>query len=313
MRRSKTNDGMRAVLAAAAAVLAIACVGAGCGVKNSEGGITLTGATFSVRADSSIARQVPPQVRSGGILTVASDATYPPDEFIASDGTTVIGLDADLAKALAEAMGLKAKIQNVPFDSIIPGLAAGKYDLGMSSFTDTAQRERVVDFVTYATAGESFFVNASGGPRISSLDDLSGHTVGAEKGTNEASDAMAESARCNNAGRLPVGVMVFPDENGVNLALASGRVEVGFADTPVAAYAVKQSSGKFKLVGTSLANAPYGIAIPRGSGLQQPVLAAMKALMANGTYKKILEYWGLQADAIGKPTINAATSGRKES
>jgi len=305
---------MRLVLAATAAAIAIVCVGvaAGCGVKNSEGSTTLTGARFSVRTDPSIARQIPAEVKSKRILTVAADATYPPDEFIASDGKTVIGVDADLAKALAEVMGLKANIQNVPFDSIIPGLAAGKYDLGISSFTDTAQREQVVDFVTYATAGESFFVNASGGPDISSLDDLSGTTVGAEKGTNEAADAMAESKKCNAAGRLPVDVMLFPDENGVNLALASGRVQVGFADTPVAAYAVTQSAGKFKLTGTSIANAPYGIAIPKDSSLRQSVLAAVKTLMANGTYEKILDHWGLQADAISDPTINAATSGQKE-
>ena len=89
---------------------------------------------------------------------MAADATYAPDEFIASDGKTVIGMDADMAKAIAQLMGLKANVQNIPFDSIIPGLAAGKYNLGMSSFTDTKEREKTVDFVTYATAGTSFFV-----------------------------------------------------------------------------------------------------------------------------------------------------------
>ena len=66
-------------------------------------------------------------------------------------------MDADMAKAIAELMGLKANVQNIPFDSIIPGLAAGKYNLGMSSFTDTKEREKTVDFVTYATAGTSFY------------------------------------------------------------------------------------------------------------------------------------------------------------
>ena len=84
---------------------------------------------------------MPAAIKSKGTLTVAADATYPPDEFIASDGKTVIGMDADLANALASIMGLKASVQNVTFDAIIPGLAAGKYDLGMSSFTDTKERE----------------------------------------------------------------------------------------------------------------------------------------------------------------------------
>ncbi len=155
-------------------------------------------------------------------------------------------------------MGLRPSIQNVPFDSIIPGLTAGKYDLGMSSFTDTRAREEVVDFVTYAIAGESFFVRASGGPEIASLDDLCGHTVGAEKGTTEAADAITQSTRCTRASKRPVSVSIFPDETGVNLALASRRIEVGFADTPVADFAVKQSGGRFRLISGSIKNAPYG-------------------------------------------------------
>jgi polar amino acid transport system substrate-binding protein len=305
---------MRSRLTALIAVVAFAAVtvAAGCGSSNddnsSTGGTTLTAASFSVQADPAIAAQVPADVKSSGSLSVAADATYAPDEFIASDGHTVIGMDADLAKAIAQLMGLTANVQNIPFDSIIPGLAAGKYNLGMSSFTDTKEREQTVDFVTYATAGTSFFVLADGGPAIASLDDLCGHKVGAEKGTTQADDAAAQSKKCTDAGKPAVSVSVFPDENGVNLALSSGRIDVAMADTPPADYAVKQSDGKFKLSGQSYGNAPYGIAMSKDSGLQQPVLAAVKSLMADGTYKKILDYWGVSDDAISNPTINGATS-----
>jgi polar amino acid transport system substrate-binding protein len=306
---------MRLRLVAVAAVLAIAAlaVGAGCGSSNDDndnggGGETLTAASFSVQQDPAIAGQVPADIKSSGQLSVAADATYAPDEFIASDGKTVIGMDADLAKAIAQIMGLQATVSNQPFDSIIPGLAAGKYDLGMSSFTDTKEREQTVDFVTYAQAGESFFVNTDGGPTINSLDDICGLKVGAEKGTTEADDATAQSKKCTDAGKEAVQVSVFPDENGVNLALSSGRIDAGFADTPPAEYAVKQSEGKFKITGPSIANAPYGIAMAKDSGLAQPVLAAVKALMADGTYDKIFDYWGLEGDKIDNPTINGATS-----
>jgi polar amino acid transport system substrate-binding protein len=304
---------MRPRLTALIAVIAFAAVtvAAGCGSSNNDnssstGGATLTAASFSVQADPAVAGQVPADVKSSGSLSVAADATYAPDEFIASDGKTVIGMDADLAKAIAQVMGLTANVQNIPFDSIIPGLAAGKYDLGMSSFTDTKDREKTVDFVTYATAGSSFFVLADGGPDIASLDDLCGHKVGAEKGTTQADDASAQDKTCTAAGKPGVSVSVFPDENGVNLALSSGRIDVAMADTPPADYAVKQSDGKFKLSGSSYGNAPYGIAMAKDSGLAQPVLAAVKALMADGTYKKILDYWGISDDAISNPTINGA-------
>lgn len=304
---------MRSRLTALVAVVAFAAVtvAAGCGSSNndssSSNGGTLTAASFTVQQDPSIASQVPADIKSSGELSVAADATYAPDELIASDGKTVIGMDADLAKAIAQLMGLKATVANQPFDSIIPGLDAGKYDLGMSSFTDTKDREKTVDFVTYATAGESFFVSADGGPTINSIDDLCGLKVGAEKGTTEADAATAQSTKCTDAGKPAVSVSTFPDENGVNLALSSGRVDAGFADTPVADYAVKQSDGKFKLSpAPSIANAPYGIAMAKDSGLQQPVLAAVKALMADGTYKQILDYWGVQSIAISNPTINGA-------
>jgi polar amino acid transport system substrate-binding protein len=293
------------------AVIAFAAVtvAAGCGSDNEDnggGGGTLTAASFSVQADPSIVAQVPADIKSKGELIAAEDATYAPDEFIAPDGKTVIGMDADLAKAMAEIMGLKATIQNIPFDSIIPGIDAGKYDLGMSSFTDTKEREQTVDFVTCATAGSSFYVKKDGGPSIGSLDDLCGHKVGAEKGTTQADDASAQNKTCIDAGKPGVEASVFPGQTDVNVALSSGRVEVAMADTPVAAFAVEQNPDQFKLSGSSYGNAPYGIAMAKDSGLQQPVLAAVKALMADGTYDKIFDYWGLQGDKIDNPTIDGA-------
>jgi ABC-type amino acid transport/signal transduction systems, periplasmic component/domain len=305
---------MKSRLTALIAVIAFAAVtvAAGCGSSNNDNTSSTAAKTatpgINVQTDPTIAAQVPADVKSSGHLTVAADATYAPDEFIAPDGKTVIGMDADLAKAIAQVMGLQATVQNIPFDSIIPGLAAGKYDLGMSSFTDTKDREKTVDFVTYASAGSSFYVDASGGPNIATLNDLCGHKVGAEKGTTQADDATAQDATCKSAGKPGVTVSVFPDQNGVNLALSSGRVDVAMADTPVAAYAVKQSDGKFKISGSSYGDAPYGIAMAKDSGLQQPVLAAVKSLMADGTYKKILDYWVLPSDEISNPTINGAVS-----
>ena len=109
-------------------------------------------------------------------------------------------MDADLAKALAGVMGLKADVKNATFDSIIPGLAAHKYDLGMSSFTDTKEREQTVDFVTYFTAGTSFYVKRQGGPAVvNTLADLCGKTVAVEKGTTQQTDAEAQSKKCGAA------------------------------------------------------------------------------------------------------------------
>jgi polar amino acid transport system substrate-binding protein len=269
------------------------------------------GATSSIPPTSkipAIAAQVPASVKSKGTYTVAADATYAPNEFIAGDGHTVIGMDADLAKALGAVMGLKINVVNATFDSIIPGIQAGKYDMGASSFTDTKARQKVVDFVTYFSAGTSFYTKAQGGTSVTALAGLCGDTAAVEAGTTEQADATAQDKKCKAAGKPAVSVLVYPNQNEVNLAVQSGRAQIGMADSPVAAYAVKQSHGLLTLAGQPYGTAPYGLALPKGNGMAKPVLDALRALMANGTYMKILDKWGIQAGAISDPTINGATS-----
>ena len=286
--------------------LFIAVLAAGCG----SGSGTSTGTTSPAGTSgevSSIAAQVPAAVKARGTLAVAADATYAPNEFIGSDGHTVVGWDADLAKALGQVLGLKINMVNATFDTIIPGLVSGKYQLGMSSFTDTKERQKTVDFVTYYVAGTSFYVKASAGPSITSLAGLCGHKVAVEKGTTQQADAQAQASKCQSAGKS-LSLQIFNDQNAVNLALSSGRADVAMADSPVAAYQVKQSAGTFKLSGQPYGTAPYGIAIPKNSGMAKPVLAALEHLMANGTYMKILDKWGVQEGAISNPAINGAAS-----
>jgi polar amino acid transport system substrate-binding protein len=295
------------------ALLTVICAAAviGCGSSSSSSSSSASSASSSSAApasNSAIAGLVPAAVKNKGTLTVAADASYAPNEFIGPDGKTVIGMDADLIKAIGGLMGVKVSIVNATFDSIIPGLAAKKYDIGVSSFTDSKEREKTVDFVTYLTAGESFYTKAQGGTTINSIADLCGRTVAVEKGTTELTDAQTQSGKCKKAGKGAVTVLPFPDQNGANLAVSSGRAQLGFADSPVAEYQVKKSSGQFKLVGQSFANAPYGIAIPKGSGLDKPILAALQELMKNGQYKAILTHWGVEAGAISDPKINGAVS-----
>jgi polar amino acid transport system substrate-binding protein len=300
-------------MCAAAALLAMGLAAAGCGSSDnssSSGGSGGGGSKQSSApgADPAVAKLVPANIKSKGTLSVATDPTYAPNEFIGKDGKTVEGMDADLAKALAGVMGLKSQVVRSTFDSIIPGLASGKYDLGMSSFTDTKEREKTVDFVTYFSAGTSFYTKAQGGPAVNSLADLCGKTVAVEKGTTQQTDSTAQSKKCTSAGKPAVKVQAYPDQNGANLALSSGRAQVGMADSPVAAYQVKQSGGQFKLSGQAYGTAPYGIAIPKTLGMDKAVLAGVKALMADGRYQKILQKWGISAGAITNPQINGATS-----
>ncbi len=285
---------------------------AGCGSSSSSSSSTTTGATSTSSSAggtvASIASQVPAAIKSKGTLTVATEAQYAPNEFLAPDGHTIIGMDADLVKALAETMGLKVSLVNADFEAIIPGLAAGRYDLGASSFTDTKEREKTVDFVDYYSAGISFYAKSGSNPGVSELKDLCGKTVAVEKGTVEQEEAEKQGKECGKEGKSKVTVLSFPGQNAVNLAVASGRAQLGMADSPVVDYQIKQSGGQFALTGKSYGFAPYGLAIPKKSGMTQPILAALKELISNGKYKAILEKWGIQDGAISEPKINGATS-----
>src|SRR5438270_10995381 len=294
----------RLIRSVGASALAMALL-AGCGSSKKSTTTSATEAPTSA-ANAAIAAQVPATVKAKGTLIVASEAEYAPDEFIAPDGHTVIGMDPDMVKAIAAVMGLKVKVVNSTFEAIIPGLASGRYDIGASSFTDTKEREKTVDFVTITSVGEAFLTKASGGPKINTLAELCGHTVAVEKGTTELEDAEKQNKKCKAAGK-PIKLLVFPGQNDANLALSSGRAEVDFADSPIIAYQVRK-------LGVSVRNsptfgaAPYGLALAKGSGLAKPVLEALKVLMANGTYASILKKWELDSAAISNPVINGAKS-----
>src|SRR5437870_4098119 len=169
------------------AVVLAAVLLAGCG--SSKKSSTTTAVEPANSTNAAVASQVPAAIKSKGTLIVATEAQYAPNEFIAPDGHTVIGMDPDLVKALAAVMGLNVKLVNTTFEAIIPGLAAGRYDIGASSFTDTKEREKTVDFVTYLSVGQAFLSKANGGPRINTLAELCGHTVSVEKGTIELEEA----------------------------------------------------------------------------------------------------------------------------
>jgi polar amino acid transport system substrate-binding protein len=288
------------------AVLALAAGIAGCGggssSSSSSSASSAPGAPVaSPGVDQTVAKEVPANIKSSGIK-VASDASYPPNEFLGSDGKTVQGMDADLARALGKVMGVRTTVSNVTFNGIIPGLASGKYTLGVSSITDTKAREKTVSFVTYYNAGTSFYTKAAGGADVKALADLCNKTVAVEQGTTQQTDATAQGKKC------PVKVLTYPDQNGANLALSSGRAQVGMADSPVAAYQVKKSNGQFKLTGKPYGEAPYGIAMAKTTKLEKPIQDGLKVLIKDGTYKQILDKWGIQSGAIKSPQINAAVS-----
>jgi len=308
--------------AAAVALGTLAVVASACSSNSSSSTTTTTAASTTTTsappipttviptqpANSAIAATVPSSVRSAGTLTVAMDATYPPNEFIAPDGSTIVGMDADLSNAITQTLGLNSKLVNATFTTIIPGLASGKYGMGASSFTDTKVRQAKVDFVDYFSAGESFYVKTGSALNFADITVICGHSIAVESGTTEETDAKAQAAKCVAAGKPKASVLTFSTQTEANVAVSSGRADAGFADSPVAAYIVATSNGVFQNSGPPLGVAPYGLALPKGNGMSAPVAAAVNLLISNGVYHQILVKWGVQAGAIATATVNGATS-----
>jgi polar amino acid transport system substrate-binding protein len=300
---------VRGLIPLAAVVLLAGCGSSNSSTTSSTAGTTTTSTTAAAQSqNAAIAAEVPAALKSKGTLIVATEAQYAPNEFIAPDGHTIIGMDPDLMHALGAIMGLKVELVNSNFETIIPGLAAGRYDVGASSFTDTKEREKTVDFVDYFSAGVSFYAKSSANPGVTTIADLCGKTVAVEKGTIEQEQAEAQSKTCAKEAKKAVALLIFTGQNAVNLAVASGRADLGMADSPVVAYQIKEAHGEFKLVGKSYGFQPYGLAIPKTSGMAKPILAALKVLIANGEYHASLAKWGLLEGAIATPGINGATS-----
>ena len=280
------------------ATLAVACGGGGGG--------TLSGVTAPSK-DDKIAAEVPKDIASKGTVTVASDASYPPMEYFAADNKTVVGADVDIGTAIGDVLGLKFNFVNASFDGIIPGIKSGKYDIGMSSFFDTKEREQTVDMVNYFQAGSAVFVKSSDTNNYTSLDQFCGKAVAAESGTTELDDAKAASTKCTGEGKGAINALSFGDQNGVNLAVISGRAAAGLADTEVAQYQTKQTGGKLRFAGNYGPEVLYGIAVPKG-GFATAIKDALQKLYSDGTFKKILDKYGIGSGILQAPGINGATS-----
>ncbi|GAA5010128.1 ABC transporter substrate-binding protein [Kitasatospora paranensis] len=300
------------IVAAGAALAAGTLLLTACGSSGSStasGAPSAVGTVKAASADPSLAALVPADVKSGGKLVVAADASYAPNEF-KDDKGNIVGMDVDLANAIAAKLGLKADVQNADFTSIIPGISAKKYQLGMSSFTDTKEREKTVDMVTYFSAGSAVAVK-KGNPDKIDAKDLCGKKVAVQTGTTQADEIKdTRNPDCTKAGKptIPGDGDKFSLQTDVTQALVAGRDQAMMADSPVIDYALKQTNGQLEKVGDTYDSAPYGIVVAKGSDLGKAVQGAVQSLIADGTYKSILDKWGVSAGAVTQSQINAAQS-----
>lgn len=290
------------VALATAASLALAACGSN---SLSNGGPSAT-ASVSTSVNAAAAALVPAAIKSKGTLTVGMDTTYPPVDALAADGQTAVGLDVDLFNAVVKTLGLKATYQTAKFDSIINGVGSGKYDVGISAFSITAAREKQAHMVSYFMAGTEWAA-ATGNPKHIDVNKPCGINVAVQTGTTEAQqDLPPKVAACAKLGK-PLHVDHYDAQTAANAAVISGKDDAMLADSPITAYAVKQSGGKLQTIGSIYGSAPYGyvVSLPN-KALAEAFAAALKVIYQNGTYAKVLAAWGATQGGISNFAVDPA-------
>ncbi|SDJ58702.1 ABC transporter substrate-binding protein [Streptomyces indicus] len=285
------------------------------GSAKGKGDAPMTVAGATVEKDEALHDALPAAIRDAGTLRVASDVPYPPFEmFVQEGGKEITGLDYDLAQALGGKLGVDIAFTPQKFDGIIPAIQAGKFDLAISAMTDNKQRQKVVDFVDYSVSGTGILVREGNPEKVTTALDLCGLKVAAQAATNQADFVKEQQAECSGAGKPKIELQTYPKDSDTQLAVSSGKADAAVITKPAAGYIAKTvgDGSTFDLVDDPAAKggynaSPNGIAVSKKhAGLADTLQKALQQLMDEGTYKKILDKYGVASIGLDKATKNAA-------
>jgi len=260
----------------------------------------------SVSQDDALSALVPQSIASDGTIVVGTDSTYAPSEFLAEDGKTIEGFDVDLFTLVAQKLGLKAQFQTAGFDSIIAGVGSGKYEAGVSSFAINPERLQAANMVSYYSAGTQW-ATKKGSPEKVDPESACGLKIAVQTGTVQVDDVTARSQKCEADGKKAITIDQYDGQDQATAAVVSGKDVAVLADSPVMAYAVKQTKGQLELLGDIYDSAPYGYVTAKDqTQFAQALQGAVKSLIDDGSYEKVLNNWGVQDGAITDPAVNPA-------
>ena len=230
-----------------------------------------------------------------GKITAGSDIAYAPFEFYQEGTQTEDGLDVDIAKAIAEALGVDVEWVNSPFDTIRDALNTSEFDIVISAMTITPERQQEVDFVPYLSVGTGILVPAGNPKGIQGLEDLCGLTVAVQLGTIQETMIDDQNAKCDSA----IEKVTFDTNPLAVQDLRTAGADANLSDYPVALLDAQESSGELEVVETQVVPEPYGIAVRKGSADLKGVLEeALQTIRDSGQYDDILAKWDLSSTAL---------------
>ncbi|WP_137898822.1 ABC transporter substrate-binding protein [Sphingomonas sp. 2SG] len=289
-------------------ILALTLVSPGCKPPPDAAGPQDAPPIRAKKVDAVIARLPKPlRLAEPGTLTVAMTVGQLPLADFAADGTTVIGTEPDTARLIADSLGLKLHVVPVAWADWPLGLESGKYDAVLSNVTVTEERKAKFDFSTYRNDLLGIYTRSDGPVKaVNAPRDIAGLSVAVGASTNQSQILDRWNAQNIAAGLKPAKPQYYDDTGIMRLALLSGRVDVSFDPNSTSAWAARD--GKTRKVGSFSGGWPLAaqvaVATRKGSGLAEPITAALNAQIANGTYARLLKRWGLEAEAIDRSQTN---------
>ncbi|CDX11686.1 putative glutamine transporter subunit; periplasmic binding component of ABC superfamily [Mesorhizobium plurifarium] len=256
--------------------------------------------------DEAAAAKLPDAVRAGGKLNVTISLAYPPMEYNDAGSTDLKGFDIDLAKAIAERLGLAADFQNVDFPQLIPQVVTGRSDLIMTAFSDKVERQTQLDFIDYFQTGNVFYTATELKDSVKTEADLCGKTIAVATGTSWVTWA-EDLSKTTCAADKQMNVIQIPTQAEHIMQIKQGRAQASIIGLEGLLDLMKQEPGKFYQIGAVGEINHYGIAFAKQNAqLRDAVLAALNGLKADGTYVEILDRYGLKEAGVEEFTVNGA-------
>lgn len=291
----------RTPLALLAALSVTACALSACGPEAADAVPATTAA-----ADPALRALLPDDVVDAGVLTVATDASYAPASFFAPDGRTVTGFEPALADAMGELLGVRVEVVVTDFDTILDEVAGHEHDVAIAAITDTAERQEVVDFVNYFSAGSSIVVQRGNPQGLSDLDDLCGQVVAVEEGTVQVD--LLERTQTSCGANLIV-LQEYDTNDDALVELRTGRAAAVLNDYPPAAYlsTAPRTQADYQLA-SDVQYEPglYGIAVAKDRAtLRDALRATLEAMVESGAYERVLDEWDVADGAVRTVSVNA--------
>ncbi|WP_231979966.1 transporter substrate-binding domain-containing protein [Tessaracoccus coleopterorum] len=209
---------------------------------------------------------------------------------------TYLGYDVDLSKALGRVLGLETEVVDGEFASLLPGIGS-KYDVGISSFTINGERTASYNMISYITVGSSYAVK-TGNPEGFNPDDVCGKSIAVQTGTYQDEELAGFSATCEADGKEKIDILQYGRQSDATTNVVGGKAVAFYADSTVADYASTLTNGQMEIVGGIRDAAPQGIVVAQDdTAMTEAIQKAMQSLMDDGTWGKILDAWGIEANA----------------